>query len=165
MLLVIAISGCGYRFAADGGSRLDSGQKVWVAYFKNDTIYPQTAIQLKRALFEQFSAMRGISPASSKEDGDLIIEGVVTGYGLSVVSYSATDTAKEYRLVVSADVTVRKKGDKPDSKPLWKGSVSARHDFVAEAVVEMQRNREEAALASACRKLAQQVLWGMEQNY
>jgi hypothetical protein len=165
LLLLLAISGCGYRFAADGGSRLDAGQTVWVAYFKNDTIYPQAAVQLKRALFERFSAMRGISPAGSKEEGDLLVEGVITGYGLNAVSYSAADLVKEYRLIISAEVTVRRKGDKPDAKPLWKGTVSARQDYPAETIIELQRNREDAALLSASRKMAQQIIWAMEQNF
>lgn len=165
LLLLLAITGCGYRFAADGGSRLDAGQTVWVSYFRNDTIYPQAAVQLKRALLERFYAMRGISPAGSKEEGDLQVEGVITGYNLNAVSYSAGDAIKEYRMIISAEVTVRRKGDKPDTKPLWKGTVSARQDYPAETLIELQRNREDAALLSASRKMSQQIIWALEQNY
>jgi hypothetical protein len=165
LMLLLAVAGCGYRFAADGGSRLDAGQTVWVAYFKNDTIYPQAAVLLKRSLFERFAAMRGISPAGSKEEGDLLVDGVITGYGVNAVSYSATDIVKEYRLIISAEVTIRRKGDKPDAKPLWKGTVSARQDYLADTNIELQRNREDAALLAASRKMSQQIIWALEQNY
>lgn len=165
LLAAVAISGCGYRFTADSGTRLPAGQKVWVAYFQNNTVYPATSVALKRALFDQFATLRGIVPAAAPEEGELQVEGVVTGYGLATVSYSAADVAKEYRLNISAEVTIRRKGDAKDVKPLWKGTVSAWQDFPVAATIEMQRANEDAALLAASRKLAQQVIWNLEQNY
>jgi len=163
--LLLLIAGCGYRFTADQGTRLAAGQTVWVPFLKNSTVYPNASVVLKRALFEQFSALRGITPAVSEETGDLWLEGSVTGYSTVVVSYSAGDTAKEYRLTLSADISVRRKGDSSDAVPLWKGSLSAWQDFPVATSIELQRNSEDAALAAAARKLAQKLIWQMEQNY
>lgn len=164
-MMVLAVSGCGYRFTADSGTRLTAGQKVWVGYFKNTTVYPAASVALKRALFDQFATLRGIVPAASMDEGELKVEGVVTGYGLGTVSYSAADLAKEYRLTISAEVTVRRKQDPAEGKPLWKGTVSAWQDFPVAATIEMQRTNEDAALQAASRKLAQQVIWNLEQQY
>lgn len=164
-VMVLSISSCGYRFTADGGSRLTAGQKVWVAYFKNSTVFPNASVVLKRAIFDQFAAMRGITPAGSKGDGDIQVEGILTGYGASAASYTSTDTVKEYRLVISANVIVRKKSADLKAKPIWSGSVSAWQDYPVSSTIEMQRNSEDAALAAASRKLAEQIIWNMEQVY
>ncbi len=164
-LLLLVSAGCGYNFTAHGGSRLSSKQKVWVAYFENLTVYPHASVVLKRALFDQFAAMRGILPAGEPDDGDIWVEGKLTAYGNSVLSYTAADAAKEYRLTITADVTVRRCSAEKDSKPLWKGSVVAWQDYPVGATIELQRSSEDAALSAAGRKLAQQLIFNIEQNY
>lgn len=163
--MVLLLAGCGYRFTADSGTRLTSGQTVWVAYFQNSTVYPNASVVLKRALFDQFVTLRGILPAATPDDGDLLVEGTLTGYGAGAVSYAATDVAKEYRLTITAAVTVRRKGETKGARPLWKGTVSAWQDYPVSASIESQRSSEDAALVAASRKLAQQVIWNLEQNY
>ena len=165
LLLVVSAAGCGYRFTADSGTRLSSGQQVWVSYFENRTVHVNASVYLKRALFEQFEQQRGIVPAASVQQGDLLVEGRILGYGAGAVSYSAADTAKEYRLTITAELTVRRRGEMPDARPLWKGTLSAWQDYPAAAQIEMQRSSEDAALLAASRKLAQQVIWHLEQQY
>lgn len=164
-MLCLLLAGCGYRFTADSGSRLAAGQTVWVPYFKNATVYANASVALRRAIFEQFSEQRNIMPAAAPDQGDLILEGALTGYGNGVVSYSAVDTAMQYRLTITADVTVRKRGDVSGAKPLWKGTLSAWQDYPVGTTVELQRSSEDAALTVASRKLAQQLIWQMEQSY
>lgn len=165
LTLLVLLSGCGYRFTVDSGTRLPAGQQVWVSFFKNSTVYPNASVVLKRSLIDQFAALRGITAAAAPEQGDLLVEGTLTGYGASAVSYSAVDTVKEYRLTVTAEVTVRRKGEGKEAKPFWKGVVSGWHDYPVSTSIELQRNSEEAALAAASRKLAQQVIWNLEQVY
>lgn len=164
-LLALLVAGCGYRFTAGHSSLLKPGQTVWVPFLKNSTVFANAPVVLKRAMFDQFAAQRGIMAAATPEEGDLLIEGVLTGYGSGAVSYAATDTVKEYRLTISAEITLRRKGDTKESKPLWKGTVSAWQDYVVSANIELQRNSEEAALVAASRKLAQQLIWQIDQDY
>ncbi len=136
-----------------------------MAYFQNNTVYSNASVTLKRALFDQFAAMRGILPAANAGEGELVVEGTLTGYGAGAVSYTSVDAAKEYRLTISAEVTVRHRGDAANAKPLWKGTVTAWQDYPVAATMELQRLNEDTALAAASRKLAQQVIWNLEQNY
>jgi len=165
LILLLLLPACGYHFTADTATRLKADQKVWVPYFKNATVYANASVALKRAVFDQFAEQRNILPAASPEEGDLILEGTLTGYGAGVVSYSATDAAKEYRLTISADITVRRRDEPKEAKPLWKGSISAWQDYPVATTVELQRSSEDAALAAASRKLAQQLIWKIEQQY
>ena len=165
LLMIAVLVGCGYRFTADSGTRLPAGQKVWVAYLQNTTVYPAASVVVKRALFDQFAALRGILPAATPAEGDLMVEGTLTGYGAGNVSYTATDIVKEYRLTLTAEITVRRKGEDKTAKPLWKGPVSAWQDYPVATTIELQRSNEDAALLAASRKLAQQVIWNLEQGY
>ncbi|MGE0919159.1 LPS assembly lipoprotein LptE [Trichlorobacter lovleyi] len=165
LLLVLSAAGCGYRFTADSGTRLPAGQTVWVPFFKNATVYANGSVALKRAIFDQFAEQRGILPAASAEQADLILEGTLTGYGAGVVSYSAADKAREYRLTITADIAVRQRGAAKDSAPLWRGTLSAWQDYPVAATIELQRSNEDAALTAASRKLAQQLIWSLEQQY
>lgn len=164
MLLMLA--GCGYHFTADSGIRLDAGQRVWVPFFKNNTAYPSAQVALKRAIFDQFSELRGILPATGEAQADLLVSGAVTGYGIAGVSYSSDDQVREYRLTISAEVAVSQQlhGDQ-QQKILWKGTISAWQDYPATQNLEIQRDNEEAALVTASKKLAQQLIWNLEQNY
>lgn len=162
LLTGVLLASCGYRFTADSSTRLPAGHKVWVAYFQNNTVYPAAPVVLKRALFDQFAALRGIGPAAGPAEGDLLVEGILTSYGSDNASHTAMDVVREYRLVLSAEITVRRKGE---VKPLWKGPVSAWQDYPTAATIELQRSNEDTALLEASRKLAQQVIWNLEQNY
>lgn len=164
---LLVLSGCaGYHFSADAPGRLLPGQTVWVSYFTNTTAYANGAVTLRRSLYDQFAEMRSVMPAPHRDQADIIVEGVFNGYGAGVVSYSALDAAREYRLTIGAEVTVRKRGQQITDKPLWKGSVSAWQDYPVSATsIEYQRSSEQAALVEASRKLAQQVLWRIEQQY
>jgi outer membrane lipopolysaccharide assembly protein LptE/RlpB len=165
VVLVLFSAGCGYRFTADSGTRLAAGQTVWVPYFKNATVYSSASVALKRAIFDQFAEQRNIMPAASPEQGDLLLEGTLTGYGIGAVSYSATDAIMEYRLTITADITVHRRGDAKNTRPLWKGALSAWQDYPVGPTIELQRSSEDAALGAASRKLAQQLIWQMEQQY
>lgn len=162
---LLFISGCGYRFTAESGTRLQAGQKVWVPFFSNSTVYSNAQVALKRALFDQFAEQRGILPASSPKGATLLVEGVLTGYGVTAVSYSAADQIREYRLTLTANLQVSQPDDKKGAVVLWKGEISAWQDYPVSATVEQQRSSEEAALQTASRKLAEQLIWNLEQGY
>ena len=106
--------------------------------------------------------MRGISPAASSSAADLLVSGVLRSYGLTAMSYTAADRAREFRLVIDVELEMRRKGE---GNPLWKGKLQAFQDFPANDDLALQRNSEEAALAAASKKLAQKLLNAVEQSY
>jgi len=165
ILPTLLITACGYNFTADTSTKLTANQTVWVAYFKNITVYPSATVALKRAFFEQFGSQRGILPAASEKEGDILISGKITGYGINEVSYTAADIAKEYRLTLTSEITATRQKDDGSIETIWQGVLSAWHDYMVTGSIEEQYRNEEAALQIAARKLAQNAIWQMEQNY
>jgi len=156
------LTGCGYKFAEFSGNRLNSNQLLWVSFIANDTISASAQTVLRRALLNEAHTMRGIAPSGSAESADLLVSGAVRSYGSAVVSYTAADRAREFRLTIDVEMEMKRKGE---STPVWKGKLQAFQDFPGNDDLTLQRNAEEAALAAASRKLAQKFLIAVEQSY
>jgi hypothetical protein len=156
------VAGCGYRFAGTAGNRIASDQSVWVAFIVNETISPTAQTVIRRALYDECHAMRGLYPADKETTADLRVGGKLTSYTLKAISYTAIDQAKEYRLLISVDLELHRKGE---TAPVWKGAIQAFQDFPASADLGLQRNAEEAALKAASQILARKFLVSVEQAY
>ncbi len=159
---LLFIAGCGYRFAGTAENRITTDQSLWVAFIANETISPTAQTVIRRALYEESHAMRGLNPANKEAEADLRVRGKLTSYTLKVVSYSAIDQAKEYRLLISVDLELLRKGG---AVPVWKGTVLAAQDFPASTDLALQHNAEESALQAASRTLARKFLVSVEQAY
>jgi hypothetical protein len=156
------VSGCGYRFAGAAGNRIATDQSVWVAFIVNETISPTAQTVIRRALYEECHAMRGLYPADKEATAELRVRGKLTSYTLKAISYTAIDQAKEYRLLISVDLELHRKGE---TAPVWKGALQASQDFPASTDLGLQHNAEEAALMAASRTLARKFLVSVEQAY
>jgi outer membrane lipopolysaccharide assembly protein LptE/RlpB len=156
------VAGCGYHFAGTAGNRIATDQSVWVAFIVNETISPTAQTVIRRALYEECHAMRGLYPADKEATAELGVRGKLTSYNLKAVSYSAIDQVKEYRLLISVDLELYRKGE---TAPVWKGTIQASQDFPASTELALQYNAEEAALKAASRTLARKFLVSVEQAY
>ena len=161
-LALLLLAGCGYRFAGSAENRLDSRQALWVAFITNETVSPSAQTVLRRALLDEAHVMRGMAPAGSAADADLLVSGILRNYGIRAISYSAIDRAREYRLYIDVELEMRRRGEKAS---YWKGTLQAFQDYPANDNLGFQHSSEEAALAAASRKIAQKFLTALEQSY
>lgn len=159
---LLFVAGCGYRFAGTADNRITADQSLWVAFIVNETVSPTAQTVIRRALLEESHAMRGLYPADKETEADLRVRGKLTSYTLKAISYSAIDQVKEYRLLISVDLELHRKGG---AVPVWKGAVQASQDFPASTNLALQRNAEESALRAASRTLARKFLVSVEQAY
>lgn len=160
--LLSALAGCGYRFTATGNSRIAPGQSLWASFIANDTVSATAQTVLRRALLDEFLSMRGCFPSGSPNDAALQVSGTLRSYSNSAISYTAIDRAREYRLAITVELEVRRRGE---SAPFWKGILQADQDYPANTDLALQHNAEEAALEAASRRLARKLITTLEQNY
>ena len=156
------LAGCGYRFAGTAGNRIAPDQSVWVAFIANETVSPTAQTVIRRALYEECHAMRGLYPADKEATAGLRVGGKLTAYVIKPISYSTIDQVLEYRLLISVDLEMYRKGE---TAPAWKGTVKASQDFPASINLALQHNAEEAALKAASQVLARKFLVSVEQAY
>lgn len=176
LLLLMSLSGCGYTFSGAAANRIAGGQSLWVSNITNETVSPTAQTVLRRSLLEEAHRLRGLVPSGSEGAADLRISGVLRSYSLEAisyttvdhtlqaVSYTAVDHAREYRLSLTVELELRRKGERA---PFWKGTIKGHQDFPVDRNnnLAFQRNAEEAALAAASRSVAQKLLTTVEQNY
>jgi len=157
------LTGCGYRFAGSGGSRFAPGQTLWVAFIGNVSTSSTAQTVIRRALLEEGHAMRGLPPAASEADADLIVTGSLRSFSSRAVSYNALDQVAEYRLTIEVELEMRRKGE---TAPLFKGTLQSFKDYPANILnLTLQHSAQEAALAAASSILAQKFLMAVEQIY
>jgi len=104
----LALSGCaGYRIGPSNGER--AGEKsVQVVPFTNQTPEPRLGDNATAALRKEIQRDATFRLASN-EPGDIVVQGEITHFIRSGVSFQTTDviTARDYRLLMTAHVTAR----------------------------------------------------------
>lgn len=160
--LFFTVAGCGYHLTSTSTQRLAGGQRLWVPFIGNESVSPTAQTVLRRALYDECHALRGLVPAQNENSADLVVKGKLISYSSTVMSYSAADQIRSLRLTISAEMELYRRGE---SAPLFKGLLKAASDYPATADLALQRNAEESALEAASRILAQKLISATEQSY
>lgn len=154
-LLFVALSllnGCGYRLPSQTAKPAVAGSTIGIALFANRSFRPNLESVLTNELVDEF-AKRSVFTVVPGE-GDLSLNGAILSYGTSAVSYSGTDTVREYRAAMTVEATLRRSASQ---QVLWKGTLSWSQDFPANTNIALQQNNEEAAIQEISRKIARQL--------
>lgn len=161
-VLLLILAGCGYHFAGSSANKLAAGQSLWVSFIGIEIDSPSAQTVLRRSLLEESHALRGLYPSGSEATADLRVKGSLRSYTAGVMSYTALDLAREYRLSIEVELELYRKGE---TTPFWKGIIQSYQDYPTNTNLALQRSAEEAALAAASRILAQKFLMAVEQAY
>lgn len=162
LILTWALAGCGYHLTNSSSQRFASGQTLWVPFITNESVSPTAQTVLRRALYEEFHALRGLVAAKSEPASDLYMKGKLVSYTIKIVSYNASDRVREYKLTLDVEMELYRTGV---AAPLWKGRLQASKNFPANSNLALQRNAEESALDAAARIIAQKLIMSTEQSY
>jgi len=162
LLLLNTVTGCGYHLTNSSSGRLGSAQKIWVPFFRNESISPSAQTVVRRAFYDELHALRGLNPAESEAAADLVMKAKIISYSSVAVSYNALDQAREFKLSLTVEVEIAKKGS---ALPLWKGQIQADKQYPASGDLALQRNAEEQALDAASRIIAHKFISASEEHY
>jgi outer membrane lipopolysaccharide assembly protein LptE/RlpB len=160
--LIFVLSGCGYHLTSTTAQRLTVGEELWVPFIGNESVSPSAQTVLRRALYDECHALRGLVAAESKGAAALVMKGKLLSYGSGVMAYNAADQVRTLRMNISVELELFRKGE---LKPLWKGVLSASKDYQAQTDLALQRNAEESALDGAARIIAQKLITAAEQSF
>lgn len=162
MLPLLLIAGCGYHFPGrDGGTLAGYGESITIPIFANKTQKANLEILLANELLDEFHRKRGVKVLDDG-GGDLHLGGTITSYGTSAVSYSASDTVKEYRATMAVEALLK---SNRDGKVIWKGTVFRSQDFPANIDIALQRNSEDAAIRDILGKVAQELYLKISEDF
>lgn len=162
LILILILSGCGYQLTSSTKHSLAAGQTLWVPFMGNESLSPTAQTVLRRALYDECHALRGLVATDSEASADLFMKGRLLSYSSKIISYSSVDQASEYRLMLAVELELYRTGV---ALPLWKGVLQASKNFPVNANLALQRNAEERALEAAARIIAQKFILSTEQAY
>ena len=117
MLLLLAVSGCGYGFSAKGEAFPKDVQKVFIETLVNLTREVGVEGHLTTALKSELRQNGQLRLVNELNQADAIISGVVRVYNSRAVGTNRHDEALQYELTMILDMTLRRRA--PD-EVLWR---------------------------------------------
>jgi hypothetical protein len=108
--LALGGSGCaGYRLGPANGQAAGA-KSVQIVPFNNQTLEPRLTDAVTAQLHKQVQR-DGTYRLATHDDGDIVVSGTITRYERQEVSLSSSDvqTARDYRIELSAQVTARER--------------------------------------------------------
>lgn len=161
-VVLLLAAGCGYQFTGTLTHPMTAGQTIWIPFISNESISPTAQTVVRRALYDECHALRGLVPANYGKDADLTVKGRLVSYSSTPLSYSAVDRASEFNLTIEVELELYKRGR---VTPLWKGIIPATKAYPANPDLSLQHDAEESALDAAARTIAHKFIAATEQTY
>ena len=105
MLFTIILNGCKVNYSFTGASIPPEVKTIDIKYFKNNAtlVEPTLSQKLTDAFRDKFVSETSLDLVN--QDGDLILEGVITGYRTQPVAIQGNDQAALNRLTITIEVT------------------------------------------------------------
>jgi len=120
----LLLGGCaGYKLGPTNGKPAGT-QTVQINPFQNKTMEPRLADYVSNALRKRLQ-QDGTFKLETHDDGDIVLNGVITAFHRSELSFDPNDTrtVRDYYLYMTADVTAI---ERSSGKVLWSRPVTGR---------------------------------------
>ncbi len=152
--LTISVSGCGYRFAGQG--QFPKGvERIFIGVFENRTTKTGIEQIVTNQIVFEFTRQREKSLASSEDQADAVLKGVIKRIRTDTLSRVGTEVANEREVIMTIDVRLEKQNSR---EVLWtaKGITDRQAFDVAESRLETDRN-ESIALARLSERMSERI--------
>lgn len=149
VLLVLAATGCGYRFS--GGGNLPGGvRSVFVEMFTNQSMEIGAQRVFTDAVVSEIARGTSVSLAQ-KESADAVITGRIRSITIDTLTRTADDTVVERIITASVDLKLI---DSSDQRTLW--SATAYTDMETYTVSQVNQS-DEASEAIGIERIAKRI--------
>ncbi len=154
LLLVLALSGCGYAVPGKGDAWVGGGARVvYVELFENHTTQPYLENYLTDALVLELSRSRVIELTENPEKADVRLVGSITEFTSSAHAYGGVaDRITSYRASMSASARLARNDS---GEILWQAGRARTEDYVATVDKNQQLDGENFAARQVSRRLAE----------
>lgn len=151
-LLLVATAGCGYHFPGRGNTLPADVHSVKIPLFKNRTAKPFLENTLTNDVLQRFARIRGLEVVKSQEDA--VLEGTVSSYTSTAITYGVNDQITAYRATVGISATLKRADT---GRILWKGDLSWYEDYPSSIDKTVQSDNEDAAIRQISERLAAEL--------
>ena len=162
ILLLLVLAGCGYHFAGHGNSLPGEVSRVYLPLFANRTLKPQLENLLSNEVGMALARNGNIIEVRSKELAEAVLQGTVSSYATTAIAYDKNDDISEYRAKLTIEVSLRSIAD---GRLLWQGTVAWSEDYLADNDKARQRELERDAVEKLSRRIADELLSRMLDDF
>jgi len=158
--LLLLINGCGYLPATPSASRAGAPvQRIVIPVFLNDTFEPALEGKLTRMVKQEFLTRPGYRIIQDPAQAHLILEGKITAFSLTPLSFNQSFQVAEYRVSITTDVNVLQAQDR---KLLWQqGGIQATAEFLVSPDPGVSRSAQDLAIDEAAKRIAEEIWTGV----
>ncbi|NJC89206.1 MAG: hypothetical protein FIB02_11860 [Desulfuromonas sp.] len=156
LLAGVILAGCGYHAPGAGDKWAgEDGKTLYVELFANRTSEPYLDTILTNEITTQMSRSRLVELTEQRGTADLVLEGTITGFSSSAQAYNRNDNISEYVAQVTATARLLRRGD---NTVLWQGNLSRSERYSSRDDKGLQRTGESVAARVAARRLAEDLM-------
>lgn len=162
LILLLLLAGCGYHFAGQGGTLPGGVTRLEIPLAGNQSNEPGLESRLTNRLREVFARHPGITQVTEESDAEARLLVVIENYRSRALSYDSDDRIREYRATLTADVVLRETRTQSE---LWTNRLSWTADFRASDDKGFQEDLEEQAVDDVTRRLAEEILYRLVDDF
>lgn len=154
-VLAVLLSGCGYRFQSDPGSRFaDPSLRVDVRPFTNVSTVPDAGAFVAARLREELRRI-GFRGSFDRPGADYAIEGTIKEIREDVSSHGVEGRTLEHRLTIIVDIRL---AEIARGRTLWKEEgLSETASYFAGADFQYTESNRRAAVEEVCRRMVRRI--------
>lgn len=156
VLLLAALSGCGYALVGRGSNIPEDVREVYVQPLENRTQRSQVEQALTRSIADEMVTRQRFAVVGSPDGADAVLSGAVTGFYITPVTFDAEGRATEYEIAITAQFAFKRTGAE---EVLWSADrYTFRESYPIDANEAGYFDREDEAIEEAAERFAETVV-------
>ena len=161
LLAALAGLGCGYRLAGSARSLPEGAATIAIPSFRNQTSRPEAEQFVTYAVRDEFVRRSRLRLVEAAADADLLLEGTITAFQSTPLSYSDAGAANLYEVRLTLDVRLV---DMRDGEVVFQGSgISFRESYDTDS--DSFFSQESESLGRIADKFAASIVTAILENF
>lgn len=162
--LVLTLAGCGYALVGRGASIPEDIRSVYLQPLENRTQRSQVEQFLTRAIADELVTRQRFAVVGTEADANAEVQGAVTGFGVTPVTFDQEGRATEYEISITAQITFKRTGT--EGKVLWKSDrYTFRENYPVETSAAAYFDREDQAIETASKRFAETLVTNLLEGF
>jgi outer membrane lipopolysaccharide assembly protein LptE/RlpB len=162
--LLLALAGCGYALVGRGSNIPEDVRSVYLQPLANRTQRSQVEQALTRAIAEELVTRQRFAVVGSETDANAEIQGAVTGFGVTPVTFDDEGRATAYEISITAQITFKRVGT--EGAVLWKSDrYTFRENYPVNPSATEYFDLEDQAIETASKRFAETLVTNLLEGF
>ncbi len=162
--LLLTLFGCGYALVGRGSNIPEDVRSVYLQPLENRTQRSQVEQALTRAIADELVTRQRFAVVGSETEANAEIQGAVTGFGVTPVTFDQEGRATEYEISITAQITFKRVGE--EGAVIWKSDrYTFRESYPVDPSAAEYFDREDQAIEEAAERFAETLVTNLLEGF